>query len=134
MADVYEFSMTVDLRDSLSTEEVAQLRRHLGLGEFSGDESSPEPLLGSHEPAWKIGGMLGAALERTPDGWHLEARQEVHPENFADLAALMRHLYLHVAFDRVAADGSVELARLRWYEDNESTPLLVRDGQVFWPE
>ncbi|MDA2811815.1 hypothetical protein O4J56_14325 [Nocardiopsis sp. RSe5-2] len=37
MADVFELAITVDLRDEISEEEVAELRWHLGLG------PEPEP-------------------------------------------------------------------------------------------
>lgn len=77
--------------------------------------------------------MLTASLERTPTGWRLEARQEVHPEMFPEIGELMRWLYRRVDFGMVRLDGSVELGRLRGYEDENSEPLVVRDDHVFWP-
>ncbi|MFE3229730.1 hypothetical protein [Nocardia sp. NPDC059228] len=153
MADMFEFLISVDLRDELSAADVEELRWHLGSGEapedgfrietgvrfaIEGEDGEPvlldpEPLLGAHGPAWKIGGMLDANLERTSAGWHLEARQEVHVETLQEMTELMLWLYRRVDLGLVGPDGSVELARLRWYEDAESTPLMVRDTHVFWP-
>lgn len=90
----------------------------------------PEPLLGVHGPAWKVGGMLSASLERTCLGWQLDARQEVHPQTFEEMTELMVWLYRRVDFGMVRADGSVEIGRLRSYEDSEPVPLVVRDDHV----
>ncbi|TQM26356.1 hypothetical protein [Nocardia bhagyanarayanae] len=153
MADIFEFTLSLDLRDELSEADVAELRWHLGLGDLpesglrieSGSrwliendeghlvELDPQPLLDQRGPACETGGILTASLERTPTGWRLEARQEVHPEVFPEMSALMRWLYLRVDFGMVQPDGSVELGRLRGYEDEHSQPLLVRDDRVFWP-
>lgn len=32
MSDIYELTVTVDLREELSEQQLAELRRHLGLG------------------------------------------------------------------------------------------------------
>jgi len=150
---MFEFVVSVVLRDELSIDDVAELRWHLGLGELpecgprigggvcrvAEDEDGelvtldPEPLLGAHGPAWKIGGMLGASLERSTTGWRLDARQEMHAEMLEESTELMRWLYRRVEADFVRADGSVEIARMRWYEDTESTALVVRDDQLYWP-
>lgn len=153
VADMFEFVISIGLRDNLSAGEAAELRWHLGLGERPADglriarsnhwvvedesgsmvDLEPEPLLGVHRPAWKIGGMLSASLERTSLGWQLDARQEVHPQTFEEMTELMVWLYRRVDFGMVRADGSVEIGRLRWYEDSEPVPLVVRDDHVFWP-
>ncbi|WP_194818621.1 hypothetical protein [Nocardia sp. XZ_19_385] len=95
--------------------------------------TEPQPLLDQTGPAWKIEGTLRASLEQTSTGWHLEARQEIHPEDFEQLEPLLTWLYQHVDLGMVAPDGSVELARLRWYEDADFRPLVVRDDTIFWP-
>ncbi|MEU1430304.1 hypothetical protein ABZ412_24810 [Nocardia sp. NPDC005746] len=153
MADIYELVISLDLRADLSREDIAELRWQVGQGEAPEDElrlgrgyvavvededgelicTDPQPFLGQDGPAWKIDGMLGSRLEETAGGWRLEARQEVHPEDFEALEGLLVWLYRHVNFGRVAADGSVEIGRLRWYEDLESQALLIRDDCVFWP-
>ncbi|MER6612141.1 hypothetical protein [Streptomyces xantholiticus] len=78
MADIFELMLTLDLRDELSEEELAELRWHLGLGprpkvlrivtdfpfvveDDHGElviEDRPEPLLGRHGEASKVGGAL----------------------------------------------------------------------------
>ncbi|MGQ4601425.1 hypothetical protein, partial [Nocardia sp. R6R-6] len=153
VADMFEFVISIGLRDNLSAGDVAELRWHLGLGELPADglrigsgiqwavedangsmvEVEPEPLLGVHGPAWKVRGMLSASLERTALGWHLDARQEVHPETFEEMTELMVWFYRRVDFSMVRADGSVEIGRLRWHEHSEPVPLVVRDDHVFWP-
>ncbi|MFR9750995.1 hypothetical protein ACL02S_08155 [Nocardia sp. 004] len=154
MADMFEFLISVDLRDELSAADVAELRWQLGSGAapedgfriesgacfaIEGDDGEPvpldpEPLLGLHGPAWKIGGMLHANLERSSAGWHLEARQELHAETLQEMTELMLWLYRRVDLGMVGPDGSVELGRLRWHEDAESTPLMVSDAHVPWPQ
>lgn len=57
----------------------------------------------------KIGGTLGSRLEKTADRWHLEARQEVHPEDFEALEGLLIWLYRLTDVSSVTADGSVEI-------------------------
>ena len=153
MADIYEFVISVELRSDLSGEDIAELRWQVGQGEAPTDElrlsrgyvgvvesegeelvfTDPQPFLSQVGPAWKIDGTLRSSFQKTSTGWHLEARQEVHPEDFETLEPLLIWLYRHVDFRAVAADGSVELGRLRWYEDTDSRSLVIRDNQVFWP-
>ncbi|MEV0318062.1 hypothetical protein ACIBKX_07345 [Streptomyces sp. NPDC050658] len=84
MADIHELSVALDLRDDLSDEEIAELRRHLGPGprperltmvrEFpvvgeneAGElvtEDEPMPPLGRQGTAWKAGGALTSVLVR----------------------------------------------------------------------
>ncbi|MGW5436056.1 hypothetical protein [Nocardia asteroides] len=153
MADIYEFVTSIDLRSDLSGEDIAELRWQVGQGEAPADErrlsrgyvgvvesegeepsvTDPQPFLSQVGPAWKIGGTLSSSFHKTSTGWHLEARQEVHPEDFETLEPLLIWLYRHVDFRAIAADGSVELGRLRWHEDTDSRPLVIRDNQVVWP-
>lgn len=153
MADIYEFVTSIDLRSDLSGEDIAELRWQVGQGEAPTDErrlsrgyvgvvesegeepfvTDPQPSLSQVGPAWKIGGTLSSSFHKTSTGWHLEARQEVHPEDFETLEPLLIWLYRHVDFRAIAADGSVELGRLRWHEDTDSRPLVIRDNQVLWP-
>ncbi|MFF2082760.1 hypothetical protein ACFVVM_03255 [Nocardia sp. NPDC058176] len=153
MADIYELLISVGLRADLSGEDIAELRWQVGEGEAPTDErrlsrgyvcvvegedgelvcTDPQPFLSQDGPAWKIDGTLSSSFRKTSTGWHLDARQEVHPEDFEMLEPLLIWLYRHVDFRAIAADGSVELGRLRWYEDTDSRPLVIRDNQVFWP-
>ncbi|UGT42807.1 hypothetical protein LTV02_05225 [Nocardia yamanashiensis] len=153
MADIYELVLSLDLGTDLLPEDVAELRWHIGQGEAPEDAlrldrgyiaviedddgdlicTDPQPFLSQDGPAWRIGGALGSRLEKTADRWHLEARQEVHPEDFEALEGLLIWLYRLTDAGKVAADGSVEIGRLRWYEDPDSHPLLIRKGCVLWP-
>ncbi|MGV9413568.1 hypothetical protein ACWDOP_27015 [Nocardia sp. NPDC003693] len=153
MADIYELALSLDLYADLSTMDVAELRWQIGQGPAPEDEvrlsrgcvtvvededgeldcTEPQPLLDQSGDAWKIDGALGSSLERTATGWRLEARQEVHPDDFEALEGLLIWLSRQVDSGRAAADGSVEIGRLRWYEDLDSQPLLVREDSVLWP-
>ncbi|HEV2636517.1 MAG TPA: hypothetical protein VGX23_15310 [Actinocrinis sp.] len=88
MSDLFELTVTFDLRDELGDQELAELRWHLGLGpqpesltivtEFPVvelDDSAepmifdepvifddPSPLLAESGAAWRVGGALCSAL------------------------------------------------------------------------
>ncbi|KOG37281.1 hypothetical protein AQJ84_23905 [Streptomyces resistomycificus] len=157
MADVYELSVVLNLREDLSDEELAELRWHLGLGprpevlrivpEFpivveddAGEpviENHPVPLLGRHGAAWKVGGALTAVLLRPDDpthgAWVLTIRQEIHPDEFDITAELLTWLAGR-ADDRHRPDAeAVHLGWTRFHEADRFEPLTVRDGQVAWP-
>jgi len=95
MADAYDFLLTLDLRDDLSKDKVAELRWHLGLGpqpeqlrivtafpevvlDDAGEpvlddegepktENVPYPLLAQVGSAWKIGGAAVSGFARRED-------------------------------------------------------------------
>lgn len=113
MADVYELILSADLPADLSRGEVAELRWHLGTGrqpdtltivtdfaEAFEDETGqvrteqvPYPVLARREPAWRIGGVVSAEFQPRDDGgWALTARQEIHPDGFPQVTALLRWL------------------------------------------
>ncbi|MCX4546079.1 hypothetical protein [Streptomyces sp. NBC_01565] len=157
MADIYELSVALDLRQDLSDEEVTELRWHLGLGpepetlrivpafpvvveDENGEpvvEDHPAPLLGRHEAAWRVGGALVSALvepERSGNGpWALTVRQEVHPDDFGLTGALLGWLATKAEDRHSPAPGAVHLGWTRFYESDRCEPLMVRDGQVVWP-
>ncbi|MFE6159932.1 hypothetical protein ACFQ7F_13590 [Streptomyces sp. NPDC056486] len=153
MADSYELSIALDLRDDLSEGEIAELRWHLGLGprpvtltvvrEFPvvveddrGElvtEDTPVPLLGCHGTASKIAGALTSVLLRRKDGWALTARQEIHPDDFDLVGELLTWLAANAASHHERFDGSVRVGWTRFYEDDETSPLTVRNGGVDWP-
>ncbi|GAA3147981.1 hypothetical protein ACFQ0X_05970 [Streptomyces rectiviolaceus] len=153
MADMYEFSMAMDLRDDISEEEIAELRWHLGLGpqpvrltvvrEFpvvmeddQGElvtEDVPVPLLGCHDTALKVGGALTSVLLRRKVGWALTARQEIHPDDFDRVGELLTWLAAKACGHHERFDGSVRVGWFRFYEEEQLHPLAVRDGGVEWP-
>ncbi|MFJ8011238.1 hypothetical protein [Streptomyces sp. NPDC096339] len=157
MADIFELMLTLDLRDEVSEEELAELRWHLGLGpepeilrivtEFpfvEEDEdgepvvtNNPQPLLGEHGEAWKLEGALVSALVRrehtSRSVWALSSRQELHPDEFDLTGELLGWLATKAADSHRRADGSVDLGWTRFYESRQAEPLLVRDGVVIWP-
>ncbi|MFF9324897.1 hypothetical protein ACF1AY_09355 [Streptomyces sp. NPDC014776] len=153
MADLFELTLSVGLRDGLSDQERAELCWHLGTGPEPGTlrivtefplvvvdddgvpvvENHPEPLLAGHGEAFRVGGVLHSALVREGGGWTLTSRQEIHPDGFAGLGDLLVWLAARAADRHRRPDGSVELGGIRAYEDTRARPLLVRDGSVTWP-
>ncbi|MDH6111215.1 hypothetical protein P3T36_003239 [Kitasatospora sp. MAP12-15] len=157
MADIYELSLAVDLRDDLSDAELAELRWHLGLaprpdslsivrafpfvvGNDLGElvtEDDPAPLLGQHGEARKVAGALTSVLLRREEsrhgGWALTARQEAHPDDFDRLGELLSWLATKTVQHHERLDGSVELGWIRFYESDQPNPLTVRDAGVSWP-
>jgi len=157
MADLYELTLALDLRDDLSEEELAELRWHLGAGpkpevlrivtEFpvvveneDGEpvvEDHPESLLGYHGAGYKVEGALVSVLLRRQDtghdAWVLTSRQEVHPDDFERTGQLLTWLATKTAERHRGFDDSVELGWIRFYEARRPEPLVVRDGAVVWP-
>ncbi|QGV79471.1 hypothetical protein [Streptomyces ficellus] len=145
MADIHELTLALDLRDELPDAEVAELLWHLGLGARPEtpvivpsfgyeDEDDPAPLLADHGAAHKVGGALTSALVRRPaDGWALASRQEIHPDQFDEVGALLTWLAAR-ATDRHARPGDgVHLGWIRFYDSDRPEPLVARDGTVEWP-
>ena len=152
MADQYELVLAVDLDDDLTAAEVAELRWHLGLGRpparpgivtgfpsvGQGDDGElivtddPRPLLGQRGPGWKIAGMLSSGLARrdNPAGWMLTCRQEIHPDSFDEVRAVLDWLA-----DRAGRGHGDEFAigHVRFYEDVDPVPLTVSSGTLRWP-
>ncbi|GHI04874.1 hypothetical protein [Streptomyces cellostaticus] len=157
MADIFELTLALDLSDELSVEELAELRWHLGTGrmpetlrivtEFpvvvegeDGEpviEDHPEPLLGHHGEGCKVGGALVSVLLRRQatghGGWALTSRQEVHPDDFERTGELLSWLATKASDRHRRFDGSVDLGWIRFYEERQPEPLVVRDETVVWP-
>lgn len=157
MADIFELVLTLDLRDELSEDELAELRWHLGLGprpevlrivtEFpfvDEDEdgapvieNDPQPLLGDHGEAFKVDGALLSVLLRRehtrPGAWALTSRQEIHPDQFDLTGQLLSWLASKAGDCHRRFDGGVDLGWTRFHESRRTEPLVVRDGVVAWP-
>ncbi|MEV8320224.1 hypothetical protein AB0Q95_39350 [Streptomyces sp. NPDC059900] len=120
MADIYELTIALDLRDDLSGAEVAELRGHLGQDDFHGTAS-------------KAGGALTSVLLPRDAGWALTARTEAHPDDFDRFGDLLAWLAARAEGHHAAFDGSVRVGWIRFYEEDRPAPLVVRDGRVEWP-
>ncbi|MFD5099821.1 hypothetical protein [Streptomyces albidochromogenes] len=154
MADIFELSLVLNLPDSLSDEEVTELRWHLGLGdkpetlrivtalpivveddcgEFV-TEDPPVPLLGRQGEAWKVDGVLVSVLLRIEGGaWALTARQEIHPDEFHRTGELLSWLATKADDRHRSSTGAVRLGWTRFCESDRFEPLVVRDGEAVWP-
>ncbi|CAM5331364.1 hypothetical protein SALBM135S_00033 [Streptomyces alboniger] len=119
MSDLYELQLALDLPDSA---ELDLLRWHLG--EASQEEEGGEyPLLVGTGPAYRIGGALISTLQRSPQGWSLLARQEVHPDEFEPLRDLLEWLAA-----RTITKGTI--GYVRFYEDHIPDVLIAECGTV----
>ncbi|MGV4985717.1 hypothetical protein ACVB8X_06590 [Streptomyces sp. NRAIS4] len=67
------------------------------------------------------------------DAWALTSRQEIHPDGFERLGELLGWLATKAAAGHRRFDGSVDLGRIRTYEERQPEPLLIRDREVVWP-
>lgn len=132
MADTFELQLTLDLPDTLTRRELAVLRRHLGeegeagaCGQEAGDGSYAYeyPLWGERGPARHVGGLQVAELRESGRGWALTVRQEIHPDSFSDLRAILRWLG-----PRTTTAGPI--GYLRFYEDHVPTMLIAESGKV----
>ncbi|MGA4956998.1 hypothetical protein [Streptomyces lavendulocolor] len=153
MADIYELTVALDLRD-LSDAETAELRWHLGLGpqpealtivrsfpfvyeDEDGrpvTEEQPFALLGHLGGAHKVGGALTSALVRRPSGgWALTSRQEIHPDVSDELGQLLGWLADRATDRHRRPGGHVHIGSLRFHEEDRPDALMVRDGTPAWP-
>ncbi|MCN9239964.1 hypothetical protein NGF19_04030 [Streptomyces sp. RY43-2] len=157
MADLYELTLALDLRDDLTDQELAELRWHLGAGpkpetlrivtEFpvvvedeDGEfviEDDPEPLLACHDAGYKVEGALVSVLLRKQgtghDAWALTSRQEIHPDDFDRTGQLINWLATKADERHRDVDGSIGLGWIRHHEARQPEPLVVRDGGVVRP-
>ncbi|MFD3516387.1 hypothetical protein [Streptomyces sp. NPDC058657] len=157
MADIFELSLALNLREGLSDEEIAELRWHLGLGDAPetlrivtsflvvveddcGEpvlENHPVPLLGRHGEAWKVDEALVAVLLRAEDSrhgqWVMTVRQEIHPDEFDLTGELLKWLAAQADDRHRSSTGAVHLGWTRFYDSRQYEPLVVRDDEVVWP-
>jgi hypothetical protein len=151
MADSYEVVLAVDLDAGVDGDELAELRWHVGEGpvparfplgtdrylpahplgdpgdpDCAWETAAPEPLFAGRGPARHIGGTLSAGVRGAPGGWSLAVRQELHPDEFYALRALLAWLGRH------GTGGHI--GHLRCHEGTEVTPLVLTGGAVALPE
>jgi len=157
VSDAFELLLAMDLGDDLTAAEVDELRWHLGLGprpprltivpEFPDvlvdDDGlpqvvdAPRPLLAGAGPAHHrgVGGALVSALARRerPAGWALTTRQELHPDDFGLVRALLDRLAQHHVPGFPGSYGH-PIGHLRFHEEIEPSPLFLTADGVTWPE
>ncbi|MFJ5863435.1 hypothetical protein ACIQEY_03310 [Streptomyces parvus] len=153
MSDIHELTVTVDLREGLSEQQLTELRWHLGLGPQPAHltvvtdfpcvvvddgvpriENEPRPLLAGSGPAWRTTGALCSALAARDGlpggGWALTSRTEIHPDEAEEVGALLGWIAEHAQDTLRRGDGTVRLGYYRASEDPEPSALESRDGRV----
>ncbi|MGW0856268.1 hypothetical protein [Streptomyces sp. NPDC002690] len=126
MSDMYVVDFCLDLNASVPIPVLTDLQWQLGVradGAEYGESGVPgaHPLLAERGPARRVGGLLVGELVRTPAGWSLTARQEVHAESLPDLDSLAERLARHSR-----TEGTI--GTLRFYEDDVPVLLVNRSG------
>ncbi|MGE7389913.1 hypothetical protein ACQKM2_30980 [Streptomyces sp. NPDC004126] len=137
MADLYALELALDLDASTPEPVLALIRDHMEpYGEDAGhydedlDAYIPPPfkVLAERGPAYRVGGECTAHLTRTPTGWTLTARQEVHAESLPDVEQFLTALTPHLT------TPTAPLGTLRFYEDADPEPIrLDASGAVRLP-
>ncbi|MFJ8920205.1 hypothetical protein ACIREK_12120 [Streptomyces sp. NPDC102415] len=135
MGDMYAVDLALNLRATVPSAVVDELRWHLGTaaGQAEGAPGAPAdeltdpdgafPLLAERGPAWRIGGLLVGELHRTACGWALTARQEVHAECLSDLDPILEQLARHSSTEGV-------IGQIRFYEDHVPELLISESGTL----
>jgi hypothetical protein len=160
VADIYELVLSMDIRADVTDDELAELRWHLGQGprperlpigtanyletyplgdpddpECAWETAEPEPVLAQRGTARKVGGAAVAELvsREQQDGWSLTVRQELHPDAFYQLRALLAWLGRSSVN---AQTSSIEffVGYLRFHESIEIAPLILLNGQIRLPK
>ncbi|RST07381.1 hypothetical protein EF910_06795 [Streptomyces sp. WAC07149] len=134
MADLYAIELALTLSASTPEPVLALIREHMapyaedgvaedGVAEDGdeGDDFAPPPfkVLAARGPAYRVGGECTAALTRTPPGWTLTARQEIHAESLPDAEQLLNALTPHLT------TPEAPLGTLRFYEDPDPEPITA---------
>ncbi|MDK9497777.1 hypothetical protein QEZ40_002721 [Streptomyces katrae] len=127
MADLYALELALTLSASTPEPVLALIREHMapyaedGVAEDGddGDDFAPPPfkVLAERGPAYRVGGECTADLTRTPAGWTLTARQEIHAESLPDAEQLLNALTPHLT------TPGAPLGTLRFYEDPDPQPI-----------
>ncbi|AZM90397.1 hypothetical protein [Streptomyces sp. W1SF4] len=127
MADLYALELALTLDASTPEPVLALIRDHMepyaedGEADSDGDEWVPPPfkVLAERGPAYRVGGECTAVLTRTPVGWTLTARQEIHAENLPDAEHFLEALTPHLP------TPEAPLGTLRFYEDPAPQPITA---------
>lgn len=160
VADIYELMLAIDVQAGISHAELTELRWHvddgpqpdllpIGTDDFRatsplGDPIDPDcewedaplsPLFAERGGALRTGGALVAELveRENPDGWALTVRQELHPDAFYRLRALLDWLGPHSVHAH-GTDTPRVVGYLRFHECAEHTPLVLLNGQIRVPD
>lgn len=125
MADIYELQLSLDLPDSLTPQDLALLRWHLGEDGGRQDDGYEYPLWDARGSARRIGGVLVGELryDENMSEWSLTVRQEAHPDEFDDLRRMV--LWLGARTTTVGVIGY-----LRFYEAHLPDVLIAQSGSV----
>ncbi|MFD6422103.1 hypothetical protein [Streptomyces sp. NPDC060198] len=126
MSDMYVVDFCLDLTAAVPIPVLTDLQWHLGVRADAAEYgesgvAGAYPLLAGRGPAARVGGVQVGELARTPRGWSLTARQEVHAESLPDLDALAERLARHSR-----TEGTI--GSLRFYEDDVPVLLVNRSG------
>ncbi|MEU8547160.1 hypothetical protein [Streptomyces roseoverticillatus] len=119
MSDFYELQLALDLPGSLTDDDLALLRRHLGESSEELQHLDAYPLFSARGPAQRVGGTLIGDLARSTRGWALTVRQEVHPDEFDELRGLVQWLAA-----RTSTFGTIGYLR---FLEQEVPDVLVAD-------
>ncbi|MGC5015872.1 hypothetical protein ACLQ2R_34350 [Streptosporangium sp. DT93] len=164
MGDTCEVVLSMDIRAGVTDDELAELRWHVGLGPRPGrlpigtgrygetyplgdpedpgcewEDAEPAPVFARSGAARRVGGALVAELvaRERADGWALTVRQELHPDDFYRLRALLHWLGPRSAGTHAGAHpGGAEsfLGYLRFHESTAIAPFVLADGRIRVPE
>ncbi|MFD0353051.1 hypothetical protein ACFVHW_04765 [Streptomyces sp. NPDC127110] len=122
MADLYALELALTLAASTPEPVLALIREHMepyAEDGDDGDDFTPPPftVLAERGPAYRVGGECTAALTRTPAGWTLTARQEIHAESLPDVEQFLEALTPHLT------TPGTPLGTLRFYENTDPAPI-----------
>ncbi len=118
MADLYALELDLTLAPSTPEPVLELVREHMTpYPDGCAYEDAAFRVLAERGPAYRVGGDCTAALTRTPGGWTLTARQEIHAEVLEDVEQFLTTLTPH----HTTAPGP--LGSLRFYEDDAPTPI-----------
>ncbi|MEV1239610.1 hypothetical protein ACIBO2_38605 [Nonomuraea sp. NPDC050022] len=160
MGDIYELVLTMDLRADLGDDELAELRWHVGQGprperlpigtgdyletyplgdpddpDCEWEDVDPEPVFARRFPAMRVGGVLVAELveRKQAEGWALTVRQELHPNEFYQVRALLEWLG-PCSVNAQAAGIEFFVGYIRFSTSVQVTPLILLNGRIGLPE
>ncbi|MFF3245939.1 hypothetical protein ACFYWY_19880 [Streptomyces sp. NPDC002870] len=123
MSNLYVVDLALNLRASVPSAVVADLRWHLGIKiDENGEDRSSEtgdrfPLLAARGAAVRIGGVLVDELVQAAAGRVLTVRQEAHAEVMPELESLAERRVWHASTQGV-------FGQIRFYKDDVPELLI----------